>query len=104
MYQVYLRLVILYCIVFLEEISICFTNYFLPQYYAIVCVSTSLDICVAYPTRLKSTASAFVAALRVVCRKICFIIFIKNKFNFYTLRLYYEISKLGFAIFDTTIP
>ena len=50
-------------------------------------------------------ASIFVAALRVVRRKIYFIGFIKSKFNFYTLRFYYEIFKTGFvAIFDITMP
>ena len=61
--QVYLKLDILYCIVFLQEISIFYKSFPTPGYYVTVCVNTTLDICATYPTRLKSTASAFVAAL-----------------------------------------
>ena len=38
-------------------------GYYVTGYYVTVRVNTSLDICATYPTRLKSTASAFVAAL-----------------------------------------
>ena len=100
MYQVYLKLNILCCIVFLEEIYIYIS--LIISYPRVLCYSMC-QYKLGHLCHL--TASAFVSALIVVRRIICFIIFIKKKFSFYTVKLYYKIFKIGsVTIFDTTIP